>query len=288
MSVTPVPRTVLVTGCSSGIGLATAEMLRTRGWTVFPTARKAKDLDALKSAGFDPIEMDVADATSVQAGVAALLSRTDGTLGALVNNAGFGQAGAIEDLSRDAMRYQFEVNVFGVQQLIHLTMPVFRKQQAGRIVNVSSVVGRISLPFLGAYSASKFALEAMSDSMRVELDGTGVSVSLVEPGPIITAFRNNALDKMEGNVNAESSRFGDMFKREMARRRDKVKQVSFINKPPEAVAAKIVHALESAHPRKRYCVTPPAYAGAYLRRFAPYAFIDYAFKQRLRKRGETT
>ena len=123
--------------------------------------------------------------------------------------------------------------------------------------------------------------------MRVELDGTGVAVSLVEPGPIITAFRTNALDKIDGNLDPEASRFGDLFKREMSRRRDSVKKAGFINKPPEAVGDKIIHALESPKPRKRYCVTPPAYLGAALRRFAPYCLIDAVFKSRLRKRGAT-
>lgn len=285
MSFPPVARKALITGCSSGIGLAAAGMLKARGWTVYPTARTDKDLDMLRGLGFDAIQMDVASSASIQAGIAEVQDRTAGVLGALVNNAGFGQAGAVEDLTRDAMRYQFEVNVFGLQELIHHAMPLFRAQGAGRIVNVSSVVGRVALPFLGAYSASKFAVEALSDAMRVELDGTGVAVSLIEPGPIITAFRTNALDKIESNLDPKKSRFGDMFSREMSRRRDNVKKVGFINKPPEAVGAKIVHALESACPRSRYCVTPPAYLGAALRRFAPHSLIDAAFKLRLRKRG---
>ena len=285
MSLPAVSRSVLITGCSSGIGLASAQMLKARGWVVYPTARKAEDLQKLSELGFDAIEMDVASSDSIQAGLAQVSERTQGVLGALVNNAGFGQGGAVEDLSRDAMRYQYEVNVFGLQELIHRTVPMFRAQYAGRIVNVSSVVGRIALPFLGAYSSSKFAVEALSDALRVELDGTGIAVSIIEPGPIITDFRTNALEKIEPYADPASSRFGDLFKREMTRRRDHVKKEGFINKPPEAVGEKIIHALESSSPRRRYCVTLPAYAGAFLRRYAPDAFIDYVFKTRLRKKS---
>ncbi|MDA1044125.1 MAG: SDR family NAD(P)-dependent oxidoreductase [Verrucomicrobia bacterium] len=284
MSFPAVSRSVLITGCSSGIGLASARMLKARGWTVYPTARNPEDLQKLIDLGFDAIEMDVASSESIQSGLAQLAERTNGVLGALVNNAGFGQAGAVEDLSRDAMRYQFEVNVFGVQELILRTLPMFRAHYAGRIVNVSSVVGRIALPFLGAYSSSKFAIEALSDALRVELDGTGIAVSIIEPGPIITDFRENTLEKMQDYSDPASSRFGDLFKREMTHRRDHVKKAGFINKPPEAVAKKMVHALESPSPRRRYCVTLPAYAGAALRRFAPDAFVDYVFKTRLRKK----
>jgi NAD(P)-dependent dehydrogenase (short-subunit alcohol dehydrogenase family) len=183
------PKSVLVTGCSSGIGAATATLLRKRGWKVFPTARNPDDLDQLRKDGFEAIHLDLGDSASVQAAADVALEVMEGNPGALVNNAGYGQPGALEDLSRDAMRAQFEVNVFGMQELTNRFIPVFRKQRAGRIVNVSSVVGRVSLPFSGIYSATKFAMEAMSDAMRVEFSDSGIGVSLVEPGPITTHFR---------------------------------------------------------------------------------------------------
>ena len=185
-------KSVLVTGCSSGIGLATAKLLRKKGWRVFPTARKSEDLESLRKAGFEAVELDISSSKSVAAAIAVVLEKTKGCPGAVVNNAGFGMPGAIEDLTRDAMRDQFEVNLFGLQELTNLLIPVFRKQGCGRIVNVSSVVGRLSLPFMGIYSASKFALEAVSDALRVELSADGIGVSLVEPGPISTRFSNRS------------------------------------------------------------------------------------------------
>lgn len=283
MAFPPVARTVLVTGCSSGIGLATARVLHGRGWRVFAGARKPADLDMLRGHGLDAVCLDVAQSASVREAAAAVMSATGGTLGALVNNAGFGQPGAIEDLDREALRYQFEVNVFGLQELTRACMPAFRRQGHGRIVNISSVLGRVVLPFMGAYCASKYAVEALSDALRVELVDTGIAVSLVEPGPIITEFRNTAMAQVRDHVDTTRSTFGPLFARELERRRNRVKQPGLINKPPEAVAAKIVHALESAHPRRRYCVTLPAHAGAWLRRLAPDAVLDAVLVRRVRR-----
>ncbi len=269
-----IPRSVLITGCSTGIGRATARMLKERGWTVVPTARKAEDLEALHTEGFDAIELDVACSDSVQAAAAQVLEQTGGELGALVNNAGFGQPGAMEDLTREAMEYQFQVNVFGMQELTNALIPTFRQQAAGRIVNISSVVGRMSVPFLGIYSASKFAMEAMSDALRIELRGSGVGVSLVEPGPIITHFRNTTVGLAEQQSEQVKSVFNEFYFRELKKRRDSQKQVGLINRPPEDVGKKIIHALESSRPKRRYCVTLPAYLGSVMRRAAPYALTD--------------
>lgn len=283
MSLPDVPRTAVVTGCSSGIGLATARLLRHRGWTVLPTARKAADLDLLKGEGFDPVDLDVADGASTASAAKEILHRTGGVLGALVNNAGFGQPGAMEDLTRDAMRYQFEVNVFGLQELTNRLVPVMLKQKAGRIVNVSSVVGRVALPFLGIYSATKYAVEAMSDAMRVELTDSGVFVSLIEPGPIITRFRANAVQAAEGHAAPDGSRFKAYYEKELARRRKSQKKQNWINRPPEDVAVKIAHAVESSWPCRRYPVTLSAHAGSLLRRFAPDWFMDWALAKEVRK-----
>lgn len=288
MAFPSVDRTVLITGCSSGIGLATARLLQGRGWRVFATARKDEDLGELRRQGLEAIRLDVAQSASVREAAAAVLEATGGSLGALVNNAGLGQMGAVEDLGRDALRYQFEVNVFGLQEMTRAFMPVFRRQGAGRIVNISSVLGRIALPFMGAYCASKFAVEALSDSLRVELAGSGIAVAIVEPGPIITAFRGNALNKVAEHIDTTRSAFGAMFAHELERRRNRVKRPGLINKPPEAVAEKIIHALESASPRRRYCVTLPAYAGAWLSRFAPDALLDAVLVRRVRRAQPAT
>ncbi|MCF7864564.1 MAG: SDR family NAD(P)-dependent oxidoreductase [Kiritimatiellales bacterium] len=277
-------KTVLVTGCSSGIGLATAELLRSNGWTVFPTARKPADLESLRQSGFDAVELDVTSSESIAAAVATVLAKTGSQLGALVNNAGFGMPGAIEDLTRDAMRYQFEVNLFGLQELTNRLIPVFRQQGYGRIVNISSVVGRISLPFMGIYSASKFALEAVSDALRVELSQDLIHVALVEPGPIRTRFSTNCAGQGEGRLDTKVSRFGGAYKQYFEKRRNGGMGEDRFRLPPEAVARKIGHALESPRPKIRYCVTLPAYLGSWAARFVPAGLIDRAMTFQVKKR----
>jgi len=281
----PESKSVLVTGCSTGIGAATAMLLREQGWTVYPTARKPADLERLRSEGFDPIALDIADSNSVLAAADEALEKMGGTPGALVNNAGYGQPGALEDLSRDAMRAQFEVNVFGMQELTNRFIPRFREQGRGRIVNVSSVVGRVSLPFLGIYSASKFAMEAMSDALRVELCDSGIAVSLVEPGPITTHFRQTSVAQADHYLAHGDSAFRTLYQREVERRRQQpVDKKKPFSKPPAAVAEKILHALESSRPKRRYCVTVPAYAGAVFRRILPDAWVDATLSRSLRKK----
>ena len=267
-------RSVLVTGCSSGIGLASAEMLRSRGWTVYPTARKVADLDMLEARGFTALQLDLTSSASIEAAVDQLLFTNGGQVGAVVNNAGFGMPGAIQDLTRDAMRHQFEVNLFGLQELTNKLIPVFREQGCGRIVNISSVVGRLSLPFMGIYSASKFALEAVSDAQRIELSPDSITVSIVEPGPIATRFSTNCADEGEKELDAERSRFGAAYRKYFDNRRDGGMAEDRFRLPPEAVAKKVAHALESPHPKIRYCVTVPAYLGSWAARFVPAGLID--------------
>lgn len=282
MAMPDVPKTALVTGCSTGIGLATATLLKERGWTVIPTARKDFDIEMLRREGFAPLRLDVADPASVEKAVAETLRVTGGTLGALVNNAGFGQPGAIEDLTRDAMRYQFEVNVFGLQDLTNRLLPLFIKQGRGRVVNVSSVLGRISIPFMGIYCASKHAVEAMSDAMRVELRGTGVWVAIVEPGPIETSFRSNAVERGRTQMGRIDSRFAARYRRQAEGDDPEKKATRGFTLPPSAVARKIVHALESPRPRRRYPVTLVAHMGEFMRRFMPAAWMDAGMSSRLR------
>lgn len=276
-------RSVLITGCSSGIGAATATVLRNAGWTVYPTARKDEDLQSLRDQGFDPIRLDLADSESVESAASEVLEKSGGTVSALVNNAGFAQMGALEDISRDALRAQFEINVFGLHQLTNLLIPVFRKQKCGRIVNVSSIYGVITAPMVGSYCASKYAVEAMSDALRVELRDSGIAVSLIEPGPIVSAFRRNAAANAGGTLNNTDSRFGDIYEKETTRRLKQVKKPDMFTRPPEAVAARIRHALESRRPRIRYLVTIPAYLGAFASRFLPARLIDHALAGKLPK-----
>lgn len=277
-------KSVLVTGCSSGIGRATAEVLRTAGWKVFPTARKAEDLEALRTDGFEAVELDIATSGSVVACIETVLEKNGGKLGAVVNNAGFGMPGAIQDLTRDAMRQQFEVNLFGLQELTNLLVPVFRKQGYGRIVNISSVVGRLSLPFMGIYSASKFALEAVSDAQRIELSLDPISVSLVEPGPIRTRFSTNCAGQGEVRLDVNGSRFGAAYKKYFDKRRNGGMAEDRFRLPPEAVAGKIRHALESPRPKIRYRVTIPAYLGDWAARWMPAGLIDRLMTRHVKKR----
>ena len=267
-------RSVIVTGCSSGIGAATAHVLRERGWLVVPTARKDEDLAVLAEDGFKPVKLDICDSDSVKSAVAKALEITGGKIGGVVNNAGFGQPGAVEDLSRDALRQQFEVNLFGLQELTNLLIPTFRKQGYGRVVNVSSVLGRVSAPMIGAYCASKFALEALSDSLRIEMRSAGIGVSIIEPGPIVTAFRHRLGVQISEELDSGQSRYGDVYDQEAERRKKQVKKINLFVRPPEDVAVKIAHALESSRPKRRYCVTFPAYFGAFASRFLPHALLD--------------
>ena len=281
-------RTVLVTGCSSGIGAATAHLLQDAGWQVFPTARKPDDLATLRASGFDPIALDLANPASVAQAAREALDHTGGQLGALVNNAGFCQAGALEDISRDALRAQFEANVFGLHELTRALLPAFRRQGHGRIVNVSSVFGRIAVPLVGSYCASKFALEALSDALRIELWGTGIWVALIEPGAILSRFRHNAADHLAQAVDSKQSGFGSAYEHEIERRRRQVKRADFFTRPPEEVARKIRHALESAHPRRRYPVTPAAHLVEFIVRFVPAAWTDRLLTKRVPPRSPPT
>lgn len=268
-----VRRCVLVTGCSSGIGLATAEVLRARGWLVIPTARHDSDIAMLFSKGFKPVRLDLADAASVETALTQALELSDGGIGALVNNAGVAQYGAVEDLTRSALEQQFAVNTIGMQDLTNRLIPHFREKGGGRIVNVSSVYGRVTAPMVGAYCASKYAMEALSDAMRVELRAEGIAVSLIEPGPIMSAFRNKSAHHSTAQIDMHGGRYEEKYRRRMDRAK-KPQKKDYFTKPPEAVAVKIARALETKRPHSRYCVTIPAYAGAFLRRFAPDLLLD--------------
>jgi short-subunit dehydrogenase len=267
-------RTVAITGCSTGIGRATARTLKSAGWRVLTTARKPDDLASLTAEGFEAFALDTADPASVTTAAAALLAAAGGVVPALVNNAGFGQVGAVEDLTRDALRHQFEVNVIGMQDLTNRLIPAMREAGAGRIVNVSSVLGRITLPFMGAYCASKYAMESLSDALRVELRPAGIAVSLVEPGPITTEFRRTAARNAAGTLDPATTRHGATYQAELARREARTGRPDPFALPPEAVAKKILHALTARRPHTRYKVTVPAYGGALLRRLAPDSLLD--------------
>ena len=271
----------VVTGASTGIGRATARMLKSRGWRVFPTARNRTDLDLLRGEGFQPVELDLTDPDSVEYAAKEVLELSQGLLGAVVNNAGYGQPGALEDLSRSALKKQFETNVFGTLDFTNRFIPVLRGQGNGRIVLVSSVVGRVVMPFMGAYCASKFAVEAMGDALRMELGPAGVSVSLVEPGPIETCFRKRTVSEAGRGLEMKKSAFADIYARDLGEDRTYTRPTDVFRKPPEAVAEKIVHALESAYPRARYPVTGAAWFGEFAARVLPARVKDWMLSSKV-------
>ncbi len=264
---------VLVTGCSSGIGRCVADGLKQRGFNVFVTARKQSDIELLEQAGFDAIMLDLADSCSIHNAVEYLLSKTNGQLYGLVNNAAYGVTGAVEDLPIDALRDQFATNVFGTQELTNLIIPVMRKNNQGRIIQISSVLGFVTMRFRGAYCASKYALEALSDAMRYELSNTEIKVSLIEPGPIQSNFRNNALNNFQAVINKNKSYFANDYTKIENELNGDNYTVPF-SLGPEAVLNKVVHALESNKPKARYYVTFPTYLFAFLKRVLPVALLD--------------
>jgi NAD(P)-dependent dehydrogenase (short-subunit alcohol dehydrogenase family) len=265
-------RTILVTGCSSGIGYAAAKMLKEKGWRVFATARKDADLIRLESEGLEVFRLDYTEPVSISECVAGIAERTGGKLSALFNNGAYGQPGALEDISRAALSAQFEANVFGWHELTRDCLKLMRANGAGRIVNNSSVLGLTAMKWRGAYCASKFAIEALSDTLRLELRGSGIHVSLIEPGPIATRFVEHAIAAFDRHVDEESSHYRDAYMRQR-RRLNSGGNVRF-KLPPEAVTKKLLHALESRKPRRRYYVTLPTYVMAWSRRLLPPPALD--------------
>jgi NAD(P)-dependent dehydrogenase (short-subunit alcohol dehydrogenase family) len=266
-------KSILITGCSSGIGLFVARSLQQQGYRVFATARKETDVTKLSEMGLESLQLDLDDGHSIQTAVNEILKRTNGTLYALFNNGAYGQAGAIEDLSRDVLRQQFETNVFGWHELTNLIIPVMLKQGYGRIIQNSSVLGFVALKFRGAYSASKYAIEGLSDTLRQELMGTNIFISLVEPGPIESQFRKNSFAAYKKNINKENSRFKSEYIATEERLSMEGPAVPF-TLPPDAILKKVIHALESKKPKPRYYVTVPTYLFGYLKRFLSTRLMD--------------
>ena len=258
------PRSILITGCSSGIGLCAAQILQQRGYRVFATARNPVDVAQLANDGFESLQLDLNDSDSIQTAVRTILQRTAGTLDAIFNNGAYGLPGAVEDLTRSSLRAQFETNLFGWVELTNLIIPVMRRQGHGRIILNSSILGLVAMPFRGAYTASKFALEGLTDTLRQELADTPIRVSLIEPGPILTKFRTNSLDIFETTIDIQHSPHRAKYEKMLARLRKQGAAVPF-TLPPEAVVAKLLHALESRLPKPRYYVTFPTYLFAFLR-----------------------
>ncbi len=267
-------KSILVTGCSTGIGACVARGLSAQGWRVFATARKPEDVERLQAEGLESLLLDLNDSACIHAAVDAVLAQTGGRLDALFNNGGFGQVGAVEDLTRDALREQFETNLFGWIELTNRVIPVMRQQGHGRIVMNSSVLGYAAFAYRGAYNAVKFALEGLSDTLRHELYGSGIHVVLVEPGPIVSRFRENCVPHFEKHIDWRNSIHRAQYESQLARLNTPGPAAPF-TLPAEAVLEKVMLALESPSPRARYQVTLPAQLFWWLKRFLSIRAMDW-------------
>jgi len=265
-------KAVLITGCSSGIGRCLALGLHARGYRVFASVKQEKDVAALRAAGLVSLVLDLRSPDSIHAAVDEVLALTGGQLYALINNGAYGQPGAVEDLTREALRLQFETNLFGTQELTNRVLPVMRRQNEGRIIQISSLLGIVCMGYRGAYNASKFALEALSDTMRLELRGTNIHVTLVEPGPITSRFRDNAYQAYQANIDKEHSAHRAYYG-QVEKRLGGTRPLPF-TLPPEAVLEKVIHALQARRPKLRYPVTFPSHLFTWLRRLLPGRMLD--------------
>ncbi len=250
-----------------------AKGLRARGYRVFASARRSADVTALEAEGFDGVRLDLDDPASIHDAVEQVLAQSGGVLHALFNNGAYGQPGAVEDLGRDVIRRQFETNVFGWLELTNRVIPVMRRQGHGRIIYNSSVLGFVAMPYRGAYNASKYAIEGLVDTLRLELRGSGIAVSLIQPGPITSAFRRNAYQAFKDHIDKSSSVHRVQYEAMEERLRKEGAAVPF-TLPPEAVLKRVIHALESPRPRIRYPVTFPTYLFATLKRILPQRWLD--------------
>jgi len=264
-------KAILITGCSTGIGRAIATGLQARGYPVIASARGEKDVAELSASGLNTIRLDIADPESIHTGWQQCLALTGGKLFGLINNAAYGQPGAIEDLPTAALRAQFETNVFGTHELTRLALPLLRAER-GRIIQISSILGLVTLRYRGAYSASKYALEALSDAMRLELADSGVQVVLIEPGAIHSRFRANALQAFQLYVNPDNSRHRVRYLATI-KRLERASEIRF-SLPSEAVLSYVLKGLERSRPQPRYRVTRSAMVLAAIKRWLPDRWMD--------------
>jgi len=265
-------KAVLITGCSSGIGLCLAHGLRNAGYRVFATVRKKEDMIKLKKLGFDVFLLDLSSSQSIRTAIDEIYQKTD-SLYSLINNGAYGQTGALEDISREALEKQFQANVFGWHELTNLVLPSMKERNEGRIIYISSVLGFVAMPFRGPYVASKFAIEGLVDTLRLELKQTRIKLSLVQPGPIKSKFRQNALLAFKENVDPSNSDYKREYKT-MIKRLNSDKNVKF-TLAPESVLRCVLHALKSKVPKNHYRVTFPTKLFGILCRILPSSWMDY-------------
>jgi NAD(P)-dependent dehydrogenase (short-subunit alcohol dehydrogenase family) len=273
-----VRKTILITGCSTGIGYVCAKGLKERGYRVFATARKTEDVKRLQDEGLEALMLDYSSSNSVQACAAEVSKRTGGLLYALFNNGAYGQPGAVEDITRAVLEEQFAANFFGWHELTKACLPLLRKNGTGRIIQCSSVLGLSAMKWRGPYNSSKFAIEGLTDTMRLELRGSGIDVITINPGPIESQFVPNARAAFERNVDMSNSYYKEVFEKQRARL-DRGGNSSF-KLPATAVLDKLILALERDSPRAHYYVTTPTWIVALARRILPQSLLD-AFLNRI-------
>ncbi len=268
-------RSILITGCSSGIGHDAAHGLTRAGWRVFATCRQDADCERLRGEGLESFRLDYADTASIAAALEEALGRTGGTLGAIFNNGAFACPGAVEDLPTDALRAIFEVNLFGYHELARQVIPVMRRQGYGRIVNCSSVLGLVGIRWRGAYVATKFAMEGLTDVLRLEMADTPIRVSLIEPGPVTSRIRVNAIPHFERWIDWRNSPRRAQYEAGLLKRLyEHTGRPDRFELPASAVTAKLLSALESPRPKARYFVTTPTHLMGAARRLLPGRLLD--------------
>jgi len=263
-------KSVLITGCSSGIGEATAYYLKSCGYRVIATARKEADVERLQNDGFEAFRIDVREPQSIREALENILTLTGGTLDVVFNNAGFGQPGAVEDIKTDILREQFETNVFGLHEVMMQVLPIMKRQGYGKIINHSSVLGLVSLRLRGAYNASKYAIEGLSDTLRLELEGTKINVTVLNTGPITSDFRKNAKQKTIENIAIENSRFKEVYHKSLSSEKSDVP----FNLPPIAVAKVVEKIIQAHNVKPRYYITKATYILGFAKRILPTRLLD--------------
>jgi len=262
--------TIVITGCSSGIGLESARYLHARDMTVYPTARAAEDVLRLREMGFShAMQLDVREPDTIARVIATVIAE-EGSIDVWFNNAGYGQPGAIEDVTTDVLRAQFETNVFGLHECTRQILPVMRNQGYGKIIQHSSVLGLVSLFGRGAYNASKYAIEGLTDTLRLELQGSGIYAVLLNTGPITSHFRENAMQKLRENVDIEASRFQEKYQKSLHAKKSNVP----FNEEASAVAKVVYEIIVAERPKPRYYITWATYLLGYLKRIVSTTLLD--------------
>lgn len=275
MQKTNTQKTILITGCSSGIGYDAAHGMRKAGWRVFASCRKQEDCARLQSEGFECPLIDYSDAETITSGLASVLEATGGTLDAVFNNGAYALPGAVEDLPRDGLREIFECNLFGVHDLTRAVIPVMRAQGHGRIINCSSVLGIVTMKWRGAYSATKFAMEGLSDTLRIEMRDTDIEIILIEPGPVTSDIRVNSIPHFERWIDWKNSARRDQYESALIDRLYTNSGPDPFELPASAVTQKLLHACIAARPKPRYYVTKATYIMGTLRRLFSTRMLDW-------------